>query len=124
MITGGTPVSFVSVADRERAIAFYRDVLGLTLRSEDGFGLFFDMGGTLLRMTPFPNFEPSLHSVLGWNVDDIHAAVAALKAKGVEFNIYDGFDQDADGVWTAPDNGAKVAWFKDSEGNVLSLSQA
>ncbi|MNT95901.1 Glyoxalase-like domain protein [compost metagenome] len=62
--------------------------------------------------------------MFGWNVDDIQAAAAALRDKGVTFTIYDGMGQDALGVWTSPDGAAKVAWFADPDGNVLSLSQA
>ncbi|RVT93402.1 VOC family protein [Sphingomonas crocodyli] len=124
MIEGSVPVSFVNVGDRDRATAFYRDVLGLALKSSDDFGSFFDMGGALLRMTPFPHYQAGPHPVLGWNVADISAAVADLRGKGVAFTIYEGMGQDADGVWTSPDGAAKVAWFADSEGNVLSLSEA
>lgn len=63
------------------------------------------------------------HPVLGWDVADIHATVAALTARGVKFTIYDGMGQDAAGVWTAPDGKAKVAWFSDPDGNLLSLSE-
>jgi hypothetical protein len=65
----------------------------------------------------------SVHTVLGWQVTDIGAAVRAHKAKGVAFKIYDLFGQDDLGVWTAPDSGAKVAWFCDPDGNVLSLTE-
>jgi catechol 2,3-dioxygenase-like lactoylglutathione lyase family enzyme len=124
MLEGHTAVAFVSVADRERALAFYRDILGFTLRSSDDFGLFIDMGSALIRMTAFPGYEAGPHPVLGWNVPDIHVAAADLTARGVIFTIYEGMGQSADGVWTAPDGVAKVAWFPDSEGNLLSISQA
>lgn len=119
----GTPVAFVMVSDRERALAFYRDLLGLTLKSSDGFGDFLGMGGGLLRMTAGPNHQASPHPVLGWHVEDIAASAADLKGKGVEFLIYEGFGQDALGVWTSPDGASKVAFFADPDGNVLTLSQ-
>lgn len=122
-LANATPVAFVMVADRDRAVAWYRDVLGLTHKSADPFGDFFELSGGLLRMTRLPDFKPSAHSVFGWNVDDIGAAVAALKARGIALNIYDGMGQDANGIWTDAANGAKVAWFNDCEGNNLSLSQ-
>jgi predicted enzyme related to lactoylglutathione lyase len=126
MATGiaGTAVAFVYVADRARAIAFYRDVLGLGLRSSDDFGDFFQFGAALLRMTVMPGWQANAHPVLGWNVPDIVATATALRDRGVKFSIYEGMGQDDLGIWTAPDGGAKVAWFTDSEGNVLSLSQA
>lgn len=62
--------------------------------------------------------------MFGWNVSDIVAAAKDLRARGVAFTIYDGMGQDELGVWTSPDGKAKVAWFSDPDGNVLSLSQA
>lgn len=122
-LSDGTPVSFVSVRDRAQGRAFYEGVLGLPHKSGDDFGDFFDMAGGLLRMTPMPDFQAGPHPVVGWAVADITAAVRALRAKGVTFTIYEGMGQDADGVWTAPGGDAKVAWFADPFGNVLSLSQ-
>jgi len=119
----GTPVAFLYVGERERALAFYRDTLGLALRSADDFGDFIDLGGGLLRMTVMPDHKPHPHPVLGWNVDDIGAAVAALRERGVAFAIYEGMGQDSDGIWTSPDGATKVAFFADPDGNVLTLSQ-
>jgi predicted enzyme related to lactoylglutathione lyase len=126
MATGiaGTAVAFVYAAVRAREIAFYRDVLGLELRSSDDFGDFFQFGEALLRMTMMPQWQANAHPVLGWNVPDIVATATALRDRGVKFAIYEGMGQDELGIWIAPDGGAKVAWFTDSEGNVLSLSQA
>jgi catechol 2,3-dioxygenase-like lactoylglutathione lyase family enzyme len=119
------PVAFVNVADRDRALAFYTGVLGLTVKSSDPFGDFLTFGdGALIRMTALPGFTPAAHPVVGWNVTDIVAAVGALTAKGVTMTIYEGMGQDALGIWTAPDGAAKVAFFPDSEGNVLSLAEA
>lgn len=118
------PVAFVNVTDRERATAFYRDTLGLTVRSDDEFGTFFDLGGALLRVTPMPDHRAHPHPVLGWKAPDIKAAVAALAERGVTFAIYDGMGQDEAGIWSAPDGSAQVAWFSDPDGNVLSVSRA
>jgi catechol 2,3-dioxygenase-like lactoylglutathione lyase family enzyme len=119
-----TPVSFVNVADRERALAFYCETLGLSVKSSDPFGDFIDMGGGLMRLTALPDYTAGQHPVLGWDVDDIEAAVRALGERGIVFTIYEGFGQDELGIWTAPDDKAKVAWFADPDGNVLSLSQS
>jgi catechol 2,3-dioxygenase-like lactoylglutathione lyase family enzyme len=116
------PVAFVSVRDRDEGRAFYEGVLGLNHKSRDDFGDFYELGGGLLRMTPMPDFQAHAHPVLGWDVPDIAAAVGALKGKGIAFSIYDGMGQDELGIWTAP-GGAKVAWFLDPFGNLLSLSQ-
>lgn len=120
----GTPVAFVSVSERERALTFYRDVLGLVLRSSDGFGDFIQMEGALLRVTVLPDYQASPHPVLGWNVGDIVATVRWMRDRGVVFTVYEGLGQDELGIWTAPDGQAKVAWFADPDGNVLSVSQA
>jgi catechol 2,3-dioxygenase-like lactoylglutathione lyase family enzyme len=90
---------------------------------EDDFAVVFDLNGTMLRLSEVKTFTPQPFTVLGWAVPDIEAAVRALKAKGVIFNIYDGMGQDALGIWSAPGGTAKVAWFPDPDGNVLSLSQ-
>lgn len=120
----GTPVAFINVSDRDRALSFYRDVLGLELRSSDAFGDFIQLEGALLRLTVLPDVKAHPHPVLGWNVPDIVAAALSMRGRGVAFTIYEGFGQDELGIWTAPDGQAKVAWFADPDGNVLSISQA
>jgi catechol 2,3-dioxygenase-like lactoylglutathione lyase family enzyme len=119
----GRPVAFIQVSDREQALSFYRNVLGLTVRNTDLFGVFLKAGSTLVRMTAIPNYQPHAYPVFGWNVDDIVATVRELKARGIEFVVYEDVGQDELGVWTAPDGKAKVAWFKDPDGNLLSVSQ-
>jgi catechol 2,3-dioxygenase-like lactoylglutathione lyase family enzyme len=118
------PVVFVLTANRSRALPFYRDVLGLRLMGEDSHAATFDVGNrTPMRLTDLPDHKATGHTVLGWHVADIRAAMAGLKAKGVTFQIFEGFGQDPDGVWTSPDGGAKIAWFADPDGNGLSLTQ-
>lgn len=116
-------MTFICTRDREKSKAFYRDVLGFKLTHEDDFAAVFDLDGTMLRVSTVPDFKPHPHTALGWQVPDIAAAAKALSAKGVTFNIYDGFGQDALGIWSAPGSKAKVAWFNDPDGNVLSLAQ-
>ena len=121
---GAPPVCFVLTADRAKSKRFYADVLGLRLMGEDQHAATFDVGNrTPMRLTDLPGHKGSGHTVLGWHVADIRAAITALKAKGVTFQIYEGFGQDADGVWSSPDGGAKIAWFADRDENVLSLTQ-
>lgn len=124
MSVSGVPVSFIQVADRERGLAYYTGTLGLKVRSADPFGVFLEVEDALIRLTALPDFQASPHPVFGWNVPDIAAAVRALTARGVSFTVYEGMGQDVDGVWSSPDGKAKVAWFADPDGNVLSLSQA
>jgi len=118
------PVCFVLTADRARAKPFYAEVLGLRLLGEDDHAATFDLGNrTPMRLTDLPGHQGAGHTVLGWHVADITGAVRALAAKGVTFNVYEGFGQDADGIWGSPGGGARVAWFNDPDGNVLSLTQ-
>lgn len=117
-------VAFLYVTDRSRALAFYGDLLGLEHESADAFGDFLSAGDTLVRMTVMPDHQPGPHPVFGWDVADIAAAAQALRRKDVSLIVYDGMGQDELGIWTAPDGKAKVAWFSDSEGNLLSLSQS
>lgn len=117
------PVIIVCTRDRDRAKPFYENTLGLKLLSEDPFAAVFDVGGAPLRLSTVADWTPHAHTVLGFNVPDITAAVAALTKNGVEFLRYPGFDQDEDGVWSSPDGAARVAWFNDPDGNNLSLTE-
>jgi len=114
---------FVATRDRVRAKAFYQDVLGLKLVSDDQFAVVFETGGTTLRVTPVQQHTVEQHTVLGWNVRDIEATVDALAKAGVTFETYSFLKQDSRGIWTAPNSDAKVAWFKDPDGNILSVAQ-
>ncbi len=116
------PIAFVAITDPERAIAFYRDVLGLELVADEEFALVLDAGGTMVRLAKVERITPVPHTVLGWKVPDIAATVDVLVAREVEFRRYEHFDQDERGVWTAPD-GTRIAWFVDPDGNLLSLTE-
>jgi predicted enzyme related to lactoylglutathione lyase len=120
-------MSMICVAERERARSFYRDVLGPVFAvgapAVDAFGDQFPCGDGFIRLTALADWAPGQHPVLGWQVDDAGAAVAALVAAGVKMLIYPGLGQDEQGIWNAPDGGARIAWFNDSEGNLLSLTQ-
>ncbi len=122
-LASASPVTFIGTADHKTAKAFYVGTLGLTLVSEDDFAAVFDLAGTMLRLSTIPGFTAHPHTVLGWIVPDLPAAMAALKAKGVKFEVYPGMGMDADGYWSAPGGGPKIAWFLDPEGNNLSLTQ-
>jgi predicted enzyme related to lactoylglutathione lyase len=123
-LQSSTPVAFLYVKDREQALNFYRGMLGLQLRSSDEFGDFIDLGSGLMRMTVMPDHSATPHPVLGWNVSDISAAAKALRDRGIVFTIHEGMGQDALGIWTSPDGSSKVAFFSDTDGNVLTLSQS
>ncbi len=115
-------MAFVPVADHHSARPFYEGLLGLRVLSEDQFALALDSNGIMLRVGAVPNFKPSQSTVAGWQVPDIAQAVGHLREKGVKFLRYEGLQQDEHGVWTSPSK-AKVAWFNDSAGNVLSLTE-
>ncbi len=122
MLASSKIVAFVATRDAARAKAFYGGVLGLTLVYDDDFAVVFDAHGTTLRVAIVPEIVVAPYTVLGWNVDDIAKVARGLVAAGVQFERYAWMEQDELGIWSAP-GGAKVAWFKDPEGNVLSLSQ-
>jgi catechol 2,3-dioxygenase-like lactoylglutathione lyase family enzyme len=116
-------VGFVNTTQPARAKTFYEATLGFAFLGDDGFALSFDANGTRLRVAKAQAFTPSPATVLGWEVDDIGAAVRELAGRGVTFEQFNlpFLVQDALGIWTAP-NGDQVAWFKDPDGNTLSIS--
>jgi predicted enzyme related to lactoylglutathione lyase len=114
--------AFVPTLKPDKAKSFYKDILGLQLLSEDNYALEFDANETLLRVIIVPELRPQEFTVLGWNVADIASTIKALNKKGVVCEQYKFLDQDNLGVWTSP-GGSKVAWFKDPDGNVLSLTE-
>ena len=115
-------IAFATTAQPERALAFSRDVLGLPLIADEHFALVFDAHGTMLRIAKMRDFTAQPGTVVGWRVDDIRAMVAALMVLGVTFERYPGMPQDEWGVMTFPER-SKVAWFKDPDGNTLSLTE-
>ena len=124
MLTNSKPVIIIPTVKKDESLEFYQTVLGLIFKVDDGFALVFDTRGIMLRITPVQEFTPHQFSIISWEVDDIVAAVTELVDHGVKFEIYDfpWMTQDEHGIWAAPD-GTKVAWFKDPDGNLLSVSQ-
>ncbi len=114
--------AFVPTIMPEKARFFYRDILGLKLLSEDNYALQFDANGIELRVTIVPELKPHGFTVLGWNVPDIISEVKSLNGKGIVCERYNFLEQDDLGIWVAP-GGSKVAWFKDPDGNLLSLTE-
>lgn len=114
--------AFAATANPDAARAFYQQTLGLTLVEEDPFAIAFDANGTALRVQKVRAVQPAPYTLLGWRVPDIAAEVTRLAALGVQFERYSFMQQDALGIWTAP-GGTRVAWFKDPDGNILSLAE-
>ena len=121
MLSSEKLVAFVGTTNADHARAFYRDKLGLRLVSEDGFALVFDSGGSPLRVSLAKEVKPAQYTVLGWDVKDLRATVLDLRKADITCEIFGFFKQDELGIWIAPD-GDQVAWFKDPDGNILSVS--
>ena len=115
-------MAFVATLDPARAKEFYRGTLGLPLVNEDPFALVFDANGTMLRVTRVQELAPAKYTVLGWQVRDIVQTVKDLQKAHVTLERYPGMQQDKLGIWSSP-GGARVAWFKDPDGNTLSITQ-
>ncbi len=122
MLGSNNIVAFVPITDGEKARAFYEGVLGLRFVKDDGFATVFEANGIMVRAAKMKEVTPAQFTVLGWQVSGIEDVVRDLQAKGVKFEIFGFFKQDELGIWTAP-TGDKVAWFKDPDGNILSVSQ-
>lgn len=122
MLSDAIIKTFVPTVKPQQAKAFYQDILGFQLLNEDEYALEFDTGGTLLRVIIVPELKPQAFTILGWNVKDIEDVIRSLNEKGVVCGKFEFMKQDALGIWTSP-NGSKVAWFKDPDGNVLSLTE-
>ena len=114
--------AFVPTMKPAIAKSFYKNILGLKLLSEDNYALEFEANGTLLRVIVVQELKPQIFTVVGWNVPDISSTIKLLNKKGVHCEMYDFLKQDELGAWTSP-GGSKVAWFKDPDGNILSLTE-
>ena len=122
MLSAAKMMGFVPTKDYEKARAFYEGKLGCQFVSLDQYALAVRIGGHMVRISKLPNFTPVQATILGWEVQNIEEVAQWLKERGVVTEKFP-FVQDKDlGIWTAP-NGEKVAWFKDPDGNTLSISQ-
>ena len=117
-------VVVICTRDRVRAIDFYRDTLGLTMRHEDDFAAVFEAGTTRIHIGTVPDFTPHGHTILGFLVSDVDAIVKALTGNDVVFMRVPGFPHDELGVLPLPGGKGRVAWLKDPDGNVLSITNA
>ena len=122
MLSDSNLAAFIATSKPDEARAFYENVLGLTLLSDEQYAIVFDANGTTLRVQKAGNFTPQQFTALGWHVDDIEATMAALRAKGVIFEEFPWMPEGSNGIMTFPE-GARVAWFKDPDGNLLSIDQ-
>jgi catechol 2,3-dioxygenase-like lactoylglutathione lyase family enzyme len=122
VLESAEPAGFVPSVDLDRSDLFYGDVLGLPLVSRSPFADVYRCGGATLRVTKVDELRPQPFTVFGWRVTDLRAELADLRERGIEALVYDGLGQDDEQIWTTP-GGDLVAWFRDPDGNVLSLTQ-
>jgi catechol 2,3-dioxygenase-like lactoylglutathione lyase family enzyme len=122
VLASAEPAIIICTRDRARAVVFYRETLGLALDHEDRLAAVFKIGGVTLRVSTVANFEPHEHTILGFRVENVEATVKALRDKGITFNFYPGFPQNELGILNLPEENVQVAWFKDPDGNVLSVA--
>jgi catechol 2,3-dioxygenase-like lactoylglutathione lyase family enzyme len=115
-------IAFVATTQPQRARDFYCDVLALDLMEDSPFALVVQAANAVVRIQKVQAFTPLPFTALGWEVPDIEATAKDLAAKGVRFERFEGLKQDDLGIWLSP-SGAKVCWFKDPDGNLLSLTQ-
>ncbi len=116
------PILFLATANAKRARKFFEEILGLEFVADEPPALVFQVGKSMLRIQKVQRVHAAPYTALGWKVDDIRATVRRLGKSGVKFERYEGMNQDADAIWQAP-SGALVAWFRDPDGHVLSLTQ-
>jgi catechol 2,3-dioxygenase-like lactoylglutathione lyase family enzyme len=125
MLGSSAVVAFVPSRSPRKSRPFYEQTLGLRFISDDQFANVFDANDVMVRVVDVSgveSFKPFPFTILGWSVDDIDKTVKGLQKKGVTFERYAGMDQDKLGIWTSP-SGARIAWFKDPDGNVLSVGE-
>ncbi len=122
MLGSANLVAFLPTTDADRARAFFRDLLGLRLVAEDAYALSFDANGVSLRVTLVDSLDPHPFTTLGWWVDDIAATADRLREAGVALMTYEALDQDDRGLWQPPGSRVQVGWFRDPDGNRLSIT--
>ena len=122
MLSNTPVIAFLATADAAKARAFYEGVIGLTLLDESDFALVFDANGVELRIQKVESANPQPFTVLGWHVSSIVETVEGMTERGVVFEKFAAFEQSELGIWTSP-SGAQIAWFRDPDGNTLSLTE-
>jgi len=114
---------FLGTAKADEARHFYLDVLGLELIRDDQFAVVFKLKGGELALSKIPSVSPQGYTVLDFQVPDLEAAHGLLSARGAVFERFQGMPLDDFASWTTPDGSARIAWFKDPDGHVLSISE-
>lgn len=115
-------MTFIQTAKHQEALDFYQDVLGLPMIDDAGHAFIFRAHNTELLLTKVKKFEATNYTVFGWKVNDINEIIKTLTDAGVQFIQFKHLKQTPEGIWKAQ-NGSQIAWFKDPDGNVLSIAQ-
>jgi catechol 2,3-dioxygenase-like lactoylglutathione lyase family enzyme len=124
MLNKMDPATMIPVKDLQKTRKFYEDVLGFTPEFDDPNGISYKSGSGRFNVYPTEFAGTAKHTLIGWYTPEIEKTVEELTAKGVTFEQYDmgDFKTDAKGIATMGEEG-KAAWFKDPEGNILSVWQ-
>jgi predicted enzyme related to lactoylglutathione lyase len=122
MLGAARVMGFIPTRDFKKARAFYEGILGLTVTSVDDFAMVVNSNGIMVRIARVEQLKPQPFTILGWEVPDIQKAVEDLTQRGVPTEKFGFPGQDQLGIWKSP-SGARVAWFKDPDGNTLSVTQ-
>jgi catechol 2,3-dioxygenase-like lactoylglutathione lyase family enzyme len=122
MLAGFNLIALLATTDAARARAFYEGMLGLSFVSEDDFAVVYDVKGIELRLQKVRELTPQPHTALGWSVTGIDGLVRDIAARGAQFQRFPPLEQDGAGIWTSP-SGARIAWLRDPDGNLLSLTE-
>ena len=122
MLDGCSLIAFAATTDGATARTFYEGVLGLHFVAEDEFAVVYDVQGIEFRLQKVATLHPQPHTTLGWSVTGIDQVVQDITARGARFERYGSLEQDAAGIWKSP-SGARIAWLKDANGNLLSLTE-
>ena len=122
MLSNAPIRAYLPASNLPRARKFYEEIVGLQPKEEYAGGVIYECGGAEVFLYPTPNAGTSKASQAYWSVTDVEAEVADLKSRGVKFEDYN-----MPGIKMtnsiATGGGAKTAWFKDTEGNILAVSQ-
>ena len=114
--------AFLATSHPDEARRFYSDVLGMTVEDDGPFAIVLRGPNAAVRIQKVREFRPAPFTALGWKVRDVRGTAAELTGKGLKFERFEGMAQDELGIWLSP-SGARVCWFRDPDGNVLSLTQ-
>jgi predicted enzyme related to lactoylglutathione lyase len=123
MLANAKATSGFAVPDTDEAKRFYGETLGVEVEvmDEENGVMALKLSGGDVFLYRKPDFEPATYTILNFEVDDIEAAVDELSSRGIEFERYEGFEQDEKAIARGP--GPAIAWFKDPAGNILSVLQ-